>query len=90
MPLLRGRADHTKSAEFMTQLRIGSVQELAKRANLNRSYTTRLLRLSWLAPDITQAILRGYQPPVLTADKLIRLPGIPIDWQAQKVALGFN
>ena len=43
---------------------------LATHANLNRTYTTLLLRLSWLAPDITQAILRGHQPPTLTADEL--------------------
>jgi hypothetical protein len=36
-----------------------------------RSYFTRLVRLSYLAPDITQAILNGWQPPDLTPEKLL-------------------
>jgi len=63
---------------------------LAEQANLNRSYATRLLRLSWLAPDITLAILHGRQPSALTADKLIRMAGIPTGWAAQRIALGFS
>jgi hypothetical protein len=35
---------------------------LAQREGLGRSYFTRLVRLSYLAPDITQAILDGRQP----------------------------
>ena len=44
--------------------------ELAKREGVSPSYFTRLIRLSYVAPDITQAILDGRQPPGLTADKL--------------------
>jgi hypothetical protein len=40
----------------------GSVHELAKHVDLNRSYTTRFLRLSWLSPEITHAILWGHRP----------------------------
>jgi hypothetical protein len=42
---------------------------LAEREGVSRSYFTRLLRLSYLAPDITQAILDGRQPSDLTAEK---------------------
>jgi hypothetical protein len=35
---------------------------LAKREGVSPSYFTRLVRLSYLAPDITQAILDGRQP----------------------------
>ena len=67
-----------------------SIQDMATDADLNRNYTTLLLRLSWLAPDITQAILQGHQPPTLTADELSRATRLPIDWQAQRAALGFQ
>src|SRR5262245_38985839 len=40
---------------------------LAKRQGVSPSYFTRLVRLSYLAPDITEAILGGRQPPDLTA-----------------------
>src|SRR6202022_4490741 len=43
---------------------------LADREGVSRSYFTRLVRLSYLAPDITQAILDGLRPPDLTAEKL--------------------
>jgi hypothetical protein len=49
----------------------------------------RLVRLSYLAPDITKAILDGRQPGDLTAEKLLehsrcRLPGTD-----QRIVLGF-
>src|SRR6516164_4878960 len=50
---------------------------LAKQEGVSRSYFTRIVRLSYLAPDITRAILEGRQPRGLTADKLLvqsRLP----------------
>jgi site-specific DNA recombinase len=39
---------------------------------VSRSYFTRLVRLSYLAPDITQAILDGRHQRDLTAEKLPR------------------
>jgi hypothetical protein len=44
---------------------------LAQREGVSRSYFTRLVRLSYLAPDITQAILDGRQPRDLTPEKLL-------------------
>jgi hypothetical protein len=43
---------------------------LAEREGVSPSYFTRLVRLSYLAPDIIQAILDGRQPRNLTPDKL--------------------
>ena len=37
---------------------------LAKREGVSPSYFTRLVRLSYLAPDITEAILDGRQPRI--------------------------
>jgi hypothetical protein len=41
---------------------------LAEREGVSPSYFTRLVRLSYLAPDIIQAILDGRQPRNLTPD----------------------
>jgi site-specific DNA recombinase len=50
-----------------------------------------LLRLPWLAPDITTAIVNGRQPTQLNAMKLMRLTaGLPIDWVEQRTLLGFR
>jgi hypothetical protein len=62
---------------------------LAKREGVSPSYFTRLIRLSYLALDITQAILDGRQPPDLTADKLLAHSRLPLAWQDQRTVLGF-
>jgi hypothetical protein len=52
---------------------------LAQREAVSRSYFTRLVRLSYLAPDITQAILDGRQPRGLT-EKLLEHSRLPLAW----------
>ena len=61
---------------------------LALREGVSRSYFTRI-RLSYLAPDITQAILEGRQPRDLTAEKLLAHSRLPLAWRDQRTALGF-
>jgi hypothetical protein len=62
---------------------------LAKRQGVSPSYFTRLVRLSYLAPDITEGILDGRQPRDLTADKLLAHSRLPLDWHEQRTVLGF-
>jgi len=50
-------------------------------------YVIRSFRFAFLAPDITEAILEGRQPPSLTVERL-RDP-IPYDWDEQRRLLGF-
>jgi site-specific DNA recombinase len=67
----------------------GKFADLAKTEKLHRSYYSQILRLAYLAPDITTAILEGRQPPSLTATMLIERPRRPLSWQEQRTALGF-
>jgi site-specific DNA recombinase len=62
---------------------------LALREGVSRSYFTRVVRLSYLAPDITQAILDGRQPRDLTAEKLLAHSRLPLAWHDQRTVLGF-
>jgi site-specific DNA recombinase len=62
---------------------------LAKREGVSPSYFTRLVRLSYLAPDIAQAILDGRQPRGLTPDRLLAHSRLPLAWHDQRTALGF-
>ncbi len=62
---------------------------LAHREGVGRSYFTRLVRLSYVAPDIIQAILDGRQPRDLTAEKLLEHSRLPLAWHDQRTALGF-
>ncbi len=63
--------------------------DLAKSEKLHRSYYSQILRLAYLAPDITTAILEGRQPAGLTATMLIEHPHLPLSWPEQRAALGF-
>jgi hypothetical protein len=66
----------------------GSIAEMADKERINRSFLSRTIRLSLLAPDIVEAILNGTQPATL---KLSDLEGpFPIDWEQQRVAFGFS
>jgi len=58
-------------------------------ANYSANHVAKLVRLSWLAPDIVDAILCGRQPGGLTVRRLLRIGNLPIDWSGQRSALGF-
>jgi site-specific DNA recombinase len=68
---------------------VAKFADLAKSEKLHRSYYSQILRLAYLAPDITTAIFEGRQPADLTATMLIEYPQLPISWREQRTALGF-
>jgi site-specific DNA recombinase len=68
-----------------------TVHDIAREEQVSAAYIYVLLRLPWLAPDITTAIVNGRQPPQLTAKRLMRLtPRLPADWAEQRTLLGFR
>jgi hypothetical protein len=62
--------------------------EIARRFGLGDAHVRRLVRLTFLAPDIVEAIVEGRQPRSLTVKLLLR--GIPLAWSDQRAAFGFN
>jgi hypothetical protein len=67
----------------------GKFADMAKSEKLHRSYFSQILRLAYLAPDITAAIMEGRQPEILTATALIEHAHLPLSWPGQRAALGF-
>ncbi len=65
------------------------MSEMANEAGISSSHFTRMLRLSFIAPDITRAIFHGRQPADLTARSLVRYAHVPIDWDEQRAQFGF-
>src|SRR6195952_804823 len=63
----------------------GSSAELAKAEKVNDSYLSRILRLTLIAPDITEAILTGRQPSTLQLDELLK--PLPAAWDGQRSML---
>jgi site-specific DNA recombinase len=68
-----------------------SVHDVAKEEHVSAAYLYTLLRLPWLAPDITSAIINGRKPPQLTVQTLMRqTPRPPANWAEQRELLGFR
>jgi site-specific DNA recombinase len=59
-------------------------REIAAEEGVVSSYVSRLIRLSFLAPDIVTAILNGRQPAPLTANRLMENTRLPFAWKAQR------
>jgi site-specific DNA recombinase len=76
-----------------TELFVGphdSIEAMIERREITRGRLSSLVRLSYLAPDIVQAILAGRQPVGLTPTRLLKLSQrLPHDWKQQRSFLGF-
>lgn len=66
------------------------IQDLANEAQVSPSYFSRVLRLSFLAPGITTAIIQGRQPFELSAIKLMTAGRLAEMWSDQRRQLGFD
>ena len=68
-----------ESGEFAT------IADLAEHERIAAPYLTRTLRLSFLAPDLVEAILDGCQPGNLSLE-MLRKP-LPTSWSEQRQLL---
>jgi len=59
-----------------------SLEDLAHAVGCDRTYIGRMLRLTSLAPDIIEAILRGDEPDGLSLEKLRK--NLPVRWDEQR------
>ncbi|MCH8997376.1 MAG: recombinase family protein [Proteobacteria bacterium] len=66
------------------------IGDIAESQGVHHSYVSRLIRLAFLSPEITEAILDGRQPLGLTAAKLMQVSRLPLEWRAQRQALDFS
>jgi hypothetical protein len=67
-----------------------SMVEIAGRNGVGKQYVSRLVRLAFLAPEVVELIVAGRHPPELTAQVLrTGRSDLPVEWAAQKRALGF-
>jgi hypothetical protein len=60
-----------------------TVSDIAKAERINRSYVSRVLRLTLLAPDIIERIMDGRNLPGLSE----LLTPFPIEWEQQRSVL---
>jgi site-specific DNA recombinase len=60
---------------------VRSVREVARKAGVTPSYASRLIRYAFLAPDITEAVLRG--APGVDLAAFGQCGALPLDWKGQ-------
>jgi hypothetical protein len=74
--LIRALARAHRWNRMLEAGRYRSAQEIADAEKIGRSFVSRLLRLTLLAPDIQEAILEGRQPKRMQLEELTRaMPG---------------
>ena len=66
---------------------VASIKALARRERLCNHYTSRLLPLAYLAPDLADDILRGRQHPGVSLAALTAQP-LPLAWPDQREFVG--
>jgi len=69
--------------EWIVNGEICRMRELAKRAGLNRRYTSRIFPLVNLSPQLTEAVLKGDHPPTLTVAQLTA--DMAMEWSRQRL-----
>ena len=74
--------------ELIDSGKFASISELAQAIGLDVSYAARLFRLTFLAPDIIEAIIDGNEPEGLSM-RVLSQP-ISMDWKTQRKMLGFE
>ena len=77
------------SAPKLVEASTDDPKKIAAALDYDMDYFARLVRIGYLAPDITSAILEGRRPRTLTRQHLARLSNLPISWKEQRQLLGF-
>jgi hypothetical protein len=86
-PMQKAIARSFRWREMLESGQHSTIKEIAEEEKINESYIARVLRLTLLAPDIVESILRGDQPVAITLATLMR--PLPVLWADQDTELGF-
>jgi hypothetical protein len=70
--------------------RVRSFVEVARNEGIAKRYVERLSRLAFVAPAIVEAICQGQQPGELSTETLLNRIDLPLEWPAQRDALGIG
>jgi DNA invertase Pin-like site-specific DNA recombinase len=65
-----------------------SLAQVSEAEGHDPHYFSVLVKLSYLAPDITEAILEGRQPARLNRQALARIRNLPMEWSEQRKMIG--
>ncbi len=88
--LVRMLAQAQQFRDMVMQGQGRAMGDLATDAGVSASYFTSIVRLGFLAPEITQSILQGKQPATLTANRLKLIIALDPSWSEQRRQVGFR
>jgi len=83
--LIRALAHAHRWRKMLLSGEIKSVEALAKHFGLDRGHVGLSLKLAFLSPTLTRAIVRGEQPSEMGLSQLLRCE-IPLSWREQEAA----
>ena len=86
-PIVTALARARRWLEMLDAGKVDSLTALAKKLDVDRSYVSRVLQLTLLAPDIVEAVLAGREPSGLSLAKLTQ--SLPVLWDEQRELFGF-
>ena len=86
--LIRALARAHRWKRLLEESAYRSASEIAEAENITRSYITRLLSLTLLAPDIQETILEGRQPKEMQLEDLTGI--MPGEWEEQRRTIGLS
>lgn len=72
--------------EALTQDRV-SLSDLVAQEGVTQGYVVRVLRASYLAPDIVRSVIAGATPPGLSVNAITK-SDLPLDWAMQRQRFG--
>lgn len=84
--LIRAVVQAHRWQQMLDEQRFATIEDLARAEKLDRSFVSRTLRLTLLAPDIVEAILDGRQSAATQRQTLLH--GFPLAWNEQRQVLG--
>lgn len=79
-----------RAHDWVKKLQTGElecIKAIADQTGMNHKYVARMLKVAFLAPDITEAILDGQQPSKLTVIEILK--PFPVAWTDQRHHFGF-
>lgn len=85
-PLIKAVVRACRWKEKLFSGEVPSVRAIAEGEGLTERPVARTLRLAFLSPSITEAILEGRQPADLELQRLLK--GVPLNWEEQHKLFG--
>ena len=85
--LIKAVARAHRWRRMLIDCKVHSIEELALRLGLDRGHVGLTLKLAYLSPTLTRAILHGEQPSALIISRVLNAD-LPPSWRAQECLFG--